>query len=97
MPIFLEPENGLFRGPSEFDKRRDKLKVGQLIRCYNYDRMAPQEDYFIVGFDGILYNTKTQEVAEPKKVLAQEDGWSFEGGDIDVLPESDLERFLNEN
>jgi hypothetical protein len=93
MPHFLKPEDGLFRGPEDFLKRRKELSVGQLIRNYNYGRSAGEEEYYVIGLEGKLYNARTQEEVQPT-VLSEGNGWCYEGLGLDNLPDDIIKAFL---
>lgn len=89
MSRFLEPEHGQFRDEKEFIRllKKGELNVGQLIRAYNYGVFSGDEKVYVLGLEGKLYDGRTQEEVEPKKVLRNKDGWGFDRYGIWLLPD----------
>ncbi len=95
MPCFLKSEDGIFRTAKEFERRKNELVFGQLIRRYSYGMTASEESYYVVGDKARLYDTRTGLEVEPLEVLVWKDGWSFDGTNLDALPDEVLREHFN--
>ena len=91
-----------YRGHEKFyevlDKEDPLNKPGRIIRVYNYSRHSGDEDLYVIGLEGELFNTRTGEKVIPEKVLSKKnapDGWSVEGYSLFHLPEEQLKKFID--
>ncbi len=92
---FLKAEEGLFRGHRVYlEYCKDGLNVGQCIRVYNYGMNSGDELRFSVGLEGRLYDQNRGEV-NPENVLNSEDGWGFDGVNLELLSEEVILRLVN--
>jgi hypothetical protein len=93
--LFLLPEEGLFHGDEAYSTYCERgLRVGQGLRVYNYGTMRENEHHFVVGLEGELYN-QYGKIVDPKNVLNGENGWCFEGGLSNLLPDDVVLRLSN--
>ena len=73
-------------------------RPGRVIRVYNYGRFSGDEEMYIIGTEKQLFNARTGEKVDPKKVFNRKvapDGWSVEGLELSFLPEEEVKKILD--
>lgn len=90
-----------FRGHEGFqeviaDKRLSR--PGRAIRVYNYGGPAANETLYVIGTENQLFDSRTGMKVKPADVLNREaapDGWSVEGLELSLLPETEIKKVLD--
>lgn len=91
-----------YRGHEEFEEVLADQKLsrpGRAIRVYNYGGHSRDEKLYAIGTGGKLFDAESGEEVEAKDVFSKEaapDGWSVEGFELALLPESELMKILKD-
>ena len=87
-------------GFQEVIKNPRLSRPGRAIRVYNYAGPSNNEKLYVIGTNNQLFDSSTGNIVNPNKVLSRKyapDGWSVEGLEISLLPESEIEKLIKNN
>ena len=89
-----------YKGHEGFDEIIADPKLsrpGRVIRVYNYGCTAGDEKLYVLGVNQKLFDTNNGREIQPEEVLNRDnapDGWSVEGLELSLLPQSEIQKLI---